>query len=153
MLKNLFLIIFLTVTNCAICQDGTPFLIIDNETSVVIEYNNQVSTIICNGCRNISFDFNNQNYIGVINNETIEFIASNLEEGKFTFKIDRIEYLNANGQSMIFSKINDHQINIIENDLTIELQKIGSTYSVKKTSNQPLLSLIQLAIILAFDWL
>jgi len=153
MIKNSLIVILLSLSHLLMGQKSDLFIIIDNETNVVIENNDFTSSIICDGCKMITFNFKEQYFTGVVNGEVIEFTESDKENGQFVYRIDRVEYLNSIGQSVYFKKINEHMINISGNELSIDLQKTGNIYSVTNPQNNTYLPLLQLAVLLGFNWL
>ncbi|HIF15096.1 MAG TPA: hypothetical protein EYQ86_07200 [Bacteroidetes bacterium] len=153
MIKNSLIVILFSLSHLLTGQKSDLFIIIDNETNVVIENNDFTSSIICDGCKVITFNFKEQYFTGVVNGEVIEFTESDKENGQFVYRIDRVEYLNSFGQTVYFKKINDHMINISGNELSIDLQKTGNVYSVTNPKNNAHLPLIQLAVLLGFNWL
>ena len=153
MIKNSLIVILLSLSHLLMGQKSDLFIIIDNETNVVIENNDFTSSIICDGCKMITFNFKEQYFTGVVNGEVIEFTESDKENGQFVYRIDRVEYLNSIGQSVYFKKINEHRINISGNELSIDLQKTGNIYSVTNPQNNTYLPLLQLAVLLGFNWL
>ena len=102
MIKNSLIVILLSLSHLLMGQKSDLFIIIDNETNVVIENNDFTSSIICDGCKRVTFKFNDQYFTGVVNGEIIEFTASDTQNGQFIYKMDRVEYLNSNGQIFIF---------------------------------------------------
>ena len=153
MIKNSLIVILFILSHLLTGQKSDLFIIIDNETNVVIENNDFISSIICDGCKMITFNFKEQYFTGVVNGEVIEFTESDKENGQFVYRIDRVEYLNSIGQTIYFKKINEHMINISGNELSIDLQKTGNVYSVTNPQSNAHLPLIQLAVLLGFNWL
>jgi len=153
MIKNSLIVILFSLSHLLTGQKSDLFIIIDNETNVVIENNDFTSSIICDGCKVITFNFKEQYFTGVVNGEVIEFTESDKENGQFVYRIDRVEYLNSFGQTVYFKKINEHMINISGNELSMDLQKIGNVYSVTNPQNNAYLPLLQLAVLLGFNWL
>lgn len=146
--------LLLGFTSFTFAQLKVDIMITGNIDGVIIETVDNSAAFNCHECERIEFIFGSHIVTGVKNAHNIDFFESGGQKGQFTFKRGQIEYISADGSLSVFRKLNDHTVSIIYNDISINLNKIGDTYTANIESlENSFLPFLQVAVLLGFHWI